>query len=1210
MSSFRGFLALTLAAGVLGGCGGGEPPDAAVPDAPGLDAPECLIDGDCEDGLACNGQARCASGRCVAGEALDCDDHLACTADGCSEELRACVHRVPDEDADGHGASSCVDARGVPLGDDCDDAEISVHPGAAELCDAEGADEDCDPSTLGGRDGDGDGFVDSACCNGSACGDDCNDAVRGASPAGTEVCDGLDDDCDGSIDEDVLALVFRDLDGDGHGDPAASRMACPGAGGYVALGDDCDDASAMRSPTLFEACDGIDNDCDGVADPADAPVIVRWYLDEDGDGFGDPSRATESCAVPGPGFSLLGTDCDDADAARHPGQREQCNGLDDDCNGRPDFEIGPGDTEDDDLDGRPDARCTPAPAPDRADCDDRDAATGGGASEICDGRDNDCDRATDEGVFSTLFYRDADADGWGNATGGTLVGCGAAVGYTERAGDCDDANVDRHPSQIEACNGTDEDCDARIDEEVPASVCGALTCIAGSCRATSVLRCTAPQADCDHLTTNGCETDLSSDVMGCGVCGRVCPAGGAATVPLCIDGSCGVACLEGYESCNTTLDDGCETMLGTDLDCASCGDTCGADAHCNPVSRRCERADGCVAPLADCDHDGSCETDTSRDVSHCGSCVRECTGFAAGWSCSAGACVVESCSGGMLDCNSLPDDGCETDGRTVLDCGTCGHPCMGPGASWTCATGTCAIASCLGGAQDCNGDPLDGCEIPANDPSHCGTCTRDCLQEPHTMATCNLGVCSAPLCAGGFVDCNHDLGAGGDGCERMGTCPAVTGAFTWGGSSDDSVPLGLLDVAVDGAGNVYVVTTFAGALHVDGVDVTAPGLGVDVLSFDASLSTVRWATTIEASVMGDVSAYRLAISGSTVVVVGTCFGEGDLLVGGTVGPALATQSPFVTALDTADGHALWSRVLPSAMAAEGRALDIDVFNGHVVAGGYTQSDLELTPGMSITASDDGWVARLALADGSPVSIVAISGPASIAVDALDVREFDHDVFLGGQYSAGAWMLGGTMMPAGGGLDGWAARCSSGIGCGSACPVATASNERVTDVHASDTSKWVFAGEFFSSTTVNGTTLTSGGDGGFLAGVGYVGGAIGWVVGHTGTGETWGGVQRFQVDGMGRIHTIFSARGSLSFGGRPVGPDAFYTPNVVWMTADTGGLISLTSLGPVSVDVLSFSSALRADGASALAGTLGGTTSLGGLLLTSAGGVDQLVALTP
>jgi hypothetical protein len=499
---------------MLGCGGGGDAPDAAAPiDAVPADrdaAPECATAADCADGLACNGDETCAEGRCVAGTPMRCDDMVDCTTDFCSEELRRCVNRPTDADGDGVPSDACLDARGMPLGTDCDDAMATIYPGALEVCDAMGVDEDCDPTTRGGLDADGDEFQDARCCNGTgagACGTDCNDAVRGANPDGTETCNSIDDDCDGMIDEGVLVMGFRDADGDGHGDPSMPMSACGSRAGFSTSNRDCDDTRALRSPSLPEVCDEIDNDCDGTPDPADSTVSALWYEDADGDGFGRADRTVVSCAIPTGSYSLLGTDCNDAAASVNPAQAERCNGQDDDCNGVADFVIAAGDLEDDDRDGRGDARCMPTPTP--ADCDDRDPASGPGVAESCDGRDNDCDGSVDEMVASFAYFRDEDGDGYGSASSGVLVGCVQPAGYVARGGDCDDRSTVRSPAVTEACNmGVDDDCDGAVDESPSSSECTPMlnqerACVAGRCAAVA---CLPGYEDCNGSASDGCET--------------------------------------------------------------------------------------------------------------------------------------------------------------------------------------------------------------------------------------------------------------------------------------------------------------------------------------------------------------------------------------------------------------------------------------------------------------------------------------------------------------------------------------------------------------------------------------------------------------------------------------------------------------------------------------------------------------------------------
>ncbi|MFZ5478125.1 MAG: putative metal-binding motif-containing protein [Myxococcota bacterium] len=163
-------------------------------------------------------------------------------------------------------------------------------------------------------DADGDGFGPET---------DCDDGDPDAFPGAEEVCDGDDDDCDGEIDEEVSATDWIDADGDGFGGEAFSTCDDP----VIAEGGDCDDDDAAVHPDAEEACDGVDQDCDG---EIDEDVGAVSYPDEDGDGYGagQPSETCEGVRN--------GLDCDDGDAAINPEADDLCDRVDDDCDGRVD----------------------------------------------------------------------------------------------------------------------------------------------------------------------------------------------------------------------------------------------------------------------------------------------------------------------------------------------------------------------------------------------------------------------------------------------------------------------------------------------------------------------------------------------------------------------------------------------------------------------------------------------------------------------------------------------------------------------------------------------------------------------------------------------------------------------------------------------------------------------------------------------------------
>lgn len=203
-------------------------------------------------------------------------------------------------------------------------------------------DEDCPPVSWY-ADIDGDGFGGEATV--SACdapdgfvanADDCDDDDTVVHPGAPESCNGLDDDCNGVIDDGLpLAEGWLDADGDTFGDIATPNTSCTLASGFVEDSQDCDDADPAVHPDAQELCNGYDDDCDGLADDLDSPIfgVPTWGEDLDGDGYGTSEVTLTSCAG-ADGYAADVTDCDDEDDAIHPGAGEVCfDGLDNDCDG-------------------------------------------------------------------------------------------------------------------------------------------------------------------------------------------------------------------------------------------------------------------------------------------------------------------------------------------------------------------------------------------------------------------------------------------------------------------------------------------------------------------------------------------------------------------------------------------------------------------------------------------------------------------------------------------------------------------------------------------------------------------------------------------------------------------------------------------------------------------------------------------------------------
>ncbi|MBN8616634.1 MAG: putative metal-binding motif-containing protein [Deltaproteobacteria bacterium] len=134
------------------------------------------------------------------------------------------------------------------------------------------------------------------------------------------------------------STFYVDGDGDGHGDPATTVLGCVMPAGAVTLADDCDDDAMAVYPGATETCDGIDQDCDTRLDEG-AGTIASFYPDADGDGHGAlGGSAVMACAAP-PGRAALADDCDDAANTVYPGATELCNGGDEDCDAASDEGI-------------------------------------------------------------------------------------------------------------------------------------------------------------------------------------------------------------------------------------------------------------------------------------------------------------------------------------------------------------------------------------------------------------------------------------------------------------------------------------------------------------------------------------------------------------------------------------------------------------------------------------------------------------------------------------------------------------------------------------------------------------------------------------------------------------------------------------------------------------------------------------------------------
>jgi hypothetical protein len=454
----------------------------------------------------------------VCGNDLDCDDGLANTSDTC-----VFTEASLESDPGGvcfHPYDTCVALESTPCEESgvtfCKDGNCActvdgdLTKATTELCDE--VDNDCDGQV------DEDFNLGDACDSGDS--DQCQNGTFtcAADQLGTECvneapkeivesCNGADDNCDGQTDENFPTLG-DDCDGDDPDQCQNGMLVCTLEGDGVT----CDEVGK----NVNELCNGVDDNCDDNVDEG---------CDDDGDGWCDPDMLV------GSGATCASGDCDDEDEDVHPGATEFCNGVDDNCDAVKDEGFGLGDSCADGLGVCKVTGTFNKCAEDglSAVCSAQEDPSQQLDTEVCNGLDDTCDGVTDEGC-------DDDGDGWCDPN------MPSSIDATCDPGDCDDTDAETNPDAVETCDGEDDNCDTAIDEgcdddedgwcdsEMTVYEVGA-TCASGDCDDTNLdinpgmeEQCiTAIDDNCDgdtdHLAdgeTPACDSCANALVLTCG----------------------------------------------------------------------------------------------------------------------------------------------------------------------------------------------------------------------------------------------------------------------------------------------------------------------------------------------------------------------------------------------------------------------------------------------------------------------------------------------------------------------------------------------------------------------------------------------------------------------------------------------------------------------------------------------------------------------
>jgi hypothetical protein len=784
------------------------------------------------DGVCDNGRTACEEGELVCVGAQTASDEV---CDGLDNDCDGDI----DEDASGEALErSCFDDDPAFIGvgvcatgiQTCAGGEYGACIGdvtpSVELCD--GRDNDCDDvvdeDAVGG--GSCSTGLDGVCALGIlGCGEGSAICTSLTDPS-AETCDGLDNDCDGSTDEDDVGSPLARTCYTG---PAGTEDVgrCVG-GAETCSGGGWSSCTDQVLPTL-EVCDGIDNDCDGETDE------------------GNPGSGA-SCSTGGLGVCAAGTTlCDEGEVvcvALNDSGPEVCDGFDNDCDGE----------TDENADGDPLARaCYGGPAGTRdvgicvggtETCSAGEWSTCSGqtlpAFEICDGVDNDCDGTVDDG----------------NPGGGLTCNTGlsgiCASGVTACDGGDVVCNATNSPG-VEICDGIDNDCDGQIDEDTDGDPL-ARTCYGGPAGTRDVGICVGGTETCTAGEWSTCSGQILPGFELCDGADNDCdgavdegnPEGGLS----CNTGLSGIcaagitACDGGDVVCNATNSAGAEVCDGIDNDCDGATDE---NVDGDPLTRACYTgADGtedvgiCAGGAETCTAGewSTCSDQVTPTVEVCDGIDNDCDGTpddgnpGSGNSCTTdqpGICRIglTTCEAGEIACEPINDpgtevcDGLDNDCDGVADENADGDPLdracyTGPagtegvglctGGTETCTTGdwtSCAgqvtptVEVCDGVDNDCDGEidegnPGSGASCSTGEPGICATGRTTCSDGALACEPINDPV--AEVCDGLDNDCDGDTDEDGSGADLTRSC--YTGPF---GTEDVGLCTGGTETCTGGA---------------------------------------------------------------------------------------------------------------------------------------------------------------------------------------------------------------------------------------------------------------------------------------------------------------------------------------------------------------------------------------------------------------------------